>query len=80
MARVTMMEIHIDVDVRRISWVIDVNEVDDRFNCFSVISNESFQWKKVVHHLNVSMEAFVSIQLSHSNVFVPLISKDNDVI
>lgn len=38
-----------------------------------------FQWKKVVHRRNVSMEASVSIQQHRSNAFAQLITKDKDV-
>lgn len=38
MAHVMMMEIRIDVNVRRTSWAIDVNEVgdEDEFHCRSL--------------------------------------------
>lgn len=57
-----MMEIHIDVNVRKISWVIDVNEVDDRVislindfesDCFSgkkLFITSMFQWRRLCQY------------------------------
>jgi hypothetical protein len=80
MEHVMMMEIPIDVNVRIILWVIDVKEVMQMIFKRNDFIQIIFQRKKVVHHLNVLMEEFVSILLYHLNVFVQLIMKDNDVI